>query len=119
MEFYYHDVDQDVLILSADGGLVSDTAEQFVEELGRFVELGCRKLVVDCTRLNYISSYGMGLLVRLHKKLASKGGDVKLAAVAGAVPRVLSMARLNEVFQIFPTVEDARRAFGERPGGVE
>ncbi len=119
MEFYYHDVDRDILILSADGGLVAETADQFVEELGRFVELGCRKLIVDCTRLTYISSHGLGVLVRLHKKLAVKGGDVKLAAVAGAVPRVLSLTRLSEIFQIFPTVEDARRAFGERRGGVE
>ena len=113
MEFYYHDVDQDILILSADGGLVSETAEQFVEELSQFVELGCTKLIVDCTRLTYISSYGLGVLVRLHKKLAAKGGNVKLAAVAGPVPTVLSMSRLNRVFQIFPTVADARGAFRE------
>ena len=111
MELYYHDVDRDVLILSADGGLIADTAEQFVGELGRFVELGCRKLIVDCTRLTYISSYGLGVLVRLHKKLASRGGDVKLAAIAGAIPTLLSMVRLDRVFEIYPTVDEAREAF--------
>ena len=111
MEFYYHDVDKDILILSADGGLIAATAEQFFGELEQFVQLGCRKLIVDCTRLTYISSYGLGVLVRLHKKLASRGGDVKLAAIAGAVPTLLSMVRLDRVFEIYPTVEEARQAF--------
>ena len=111
MEFYYHDVDKDVLILSADGGLIAATADQFVGELDQFVQLGCRKLIVDCTRLTYISSFGLGVLVRLHKKLAARGGDVKLAAVSGAIPTVLSMVRLDRVFEIYPTVDDAREAF--------
>ncbi len=111
MEFYYHDVDKDVLILSADGGLIAATADQFAGELDQLVQLGCRKLIVDCTRLTYISSYGLGVLVRLHKKLASRGGDVKLAAIAGAIPKLLSMVRLDRVFEIYPTVDEAREAF--------
>ena len=38
MEFYYHSVDKDVLVLSADGGLDSHNAEEFVNELGGLVE---------------------------------------------------------------------------------
>jgi hypothetical protein len=34
MEFYYHSVDKDVLILSADGGLNMDNADEFVSETG-------------------------------------------------------------------------------------
>jgi anti-sigma B factor antagonist len=111
MQFYYHDVDGDVLILNADGGLAAVTAEDFVGELERAIELGCRKLIVDCGRLTYISSYGLGVLVRLHKKLAAKGGDVKLANVSGTVPRILSMTRLNKIFEIYENLDDARLAF--------
>ena len=113
MEFYYHDVHKDVLILSADGGLVSHTADQFVDDLDRFIQLGCRKLVVDCTSLTYVSSYGLGVLVRLHKKLAARGGDVKLAAVSGLIPRLLSMTRLDRKFEIYPNVGEALRAYGQ------
>jgi anti-anti-sigma factor len=114
MEFYYHDVDKDVLILNADGGLSAFNADQFVGELERFVELGCRKLIVDCKRLTYISSYGLGVLGRLHKKLAAKGGDVKLANVSGAVPRLLSITHIDRIFDIYPTLEEARLAFREQ-----
>jgi len=62
------------------------TADQFAGELDRFVQLSYRNLIVEGARLTYISSYGLGLLVRLHKILALPGGDVKLAAIAGAIP---------------------------------
>jgi anti-anti-sigma factor len=114
MELYYHDVDEDVLILNADGGLGTFNADEFVGELEKAVDLGCRKLIVDCTRLSYISSYGLGVLIRLHKKLAAKGGDVKLANVSGAVPRILAMVRLDKIFEMYPTLDDARRAFHEQ-----
>ena len=53
----------------------------------------------------------MGVLVRLHKKLAQGGGDVKLAALQGTLANLLSMVRLDRVFEMYPTVEDALRAF--------
>jgi anti-sigma B factor antagonist len=118
MEFYYHDVDGDILILSADGGLIAATADQFVDELDQIIQCGCQKLIVDCTRLTYISSYGLGLLVRLHKKLAVRGGNVKLAAVEGAIPKLLSLTQLDRVFEIYPTVDEARRAFRKGAGPI-
>ena len=120
MEFYYDSVDKDVLILSADGGLLHETAERFVGELEKYVELGVDKLIVDCSRLTTISSYGLGILVSLHGRLAKKGGDVKLAAVSGFVVKVFRKTGLGAHFHIYPTVEEARRAFdagGESGGG--
>ena len=111
MEFFYHDVDKDVLILSADGGLCADTAEQFVDELSRFVDLGMRKLIVDCTRLTYLSSFGMGILVRLHKRLAQKGGNVKLLNPSGKVYDLLQITKLDEVFETFKDEKEALVSF--------
>ena len=112
MEFYYDEVDKDVLVLSVDGGLMHDNADRFVGELEHYIDLGIRKLIVDCAHLNRISSYGLGVLVSLHKRLAGKGGDVKLAGVTGVVGKVIHMTRLGALLDIYPTVEDARQAFG-------
>ena len=113
MEFYYHGVDEDVLILSADGGLDSSNAEQFVEELETLVKAGARKLIVDCAKLSYISSYGVGVLVRLHKKLAAQGGHLKLAVIQSRIVRVLEIVGLTRLFHIYDNVDDARAAFRE------
>ena len=113
MEFYYRGTDKDILILSADGGLNSKNADQFVEELQTLVEAGARKLIVDCTRLSYISSYGVGILIRLHKKLAESGGEVKIASVDSPIIKVLRLLRLESMFEVYANVREAREAFAD------
>jgi anti-anti-sigma factor len=90
---------------------MQQTAERFVGELEHYLELGVDKLIVDCSRLKTISSYGLGILVSLHRRLAKKGGDVKFAAVSGFVGKVFEKTGLGAPFQIYPTVEAARLAF--------
>jgi len=114
MEFYYRGTDKDILILSADGGLNSHNADQFVSELQTLVEAGARKLIVDCTKLSYVSSYGVGILIRLHKKLAEAGGEIKIAAVDSPIIKVLRLLRLDSVFEIYMNTREAREAFGDQ-----
>ena len=102
MELYYHGTDRDVVILSADGGIDSTNAEELVSELGKLVDAGARKLIVDCSRLGFISSYGIAVLVRLHKKLAE---------LESRVARLIELVGLERVFQIYPNVDGARNAF--------
>ena len=111
MEFYYHSTDRDVLVLSADGGLDATNAEQFVGQLEQLIQSGARKLIVDCGRLVYISSYGVAILVRLHNKLAKRGGNVKLACVDSRVARLIEVAGLSRVFEIYENLDVARAAF--------
>ncbi len=117
MEFYYKTVDEDVLILSADGGLDKGTAAQFVGELQKIVESGASKIIVDCTKLNYISLHGLRTLFWLHKKLAGHGGDVKVAAVQGTIAGMVAESRLSNVFQVYPYVDRARTAFQKPAAG--
>ena len=114
MEFYYHELDNSVLILRADGGINADNAHQFVADLEKIVDAGIRKIIVDCGGLDHISSYGIGVLLRVHKRLARHGGDVKLAGIHAGIVRILQIARMDSVFDIYPDVNRARLAFRPR-----
>jgi anti-sigma B factor antagonist len=111
VEFYYHDMDDGLLVLKADGGLNSQTADEFVAKLERLIEAGLRRIIVDCSALDYISSLGIGVLVRLHKRLAAEGGDVKLAGIKSKVIQILSLVHLDSVLDIYPDVNRARLEF--------
>jgi anti-anti-sigma factor len=125
MEFYYDETDKEVLVVSVDGGLFADTSDRFRGEIEGYINLGIRKLIVDCTQLTRISSYGIGTLVTIHKRMAKKGGDVKLASLPGVVGNVIQMTGLTELLQIYPTVQDALAVFAAagtdigRPGEVD
>jgi anti-sigma B factor antagonist len=111
MVFRQDDTDRDVVVLSADARLLFESQQGFVQDLDRYIDLGARKLIVDCTALTRISSYGLGTLTLLHGRLADKGGAVKLASVADVVGKVIDVTGLGSMLPIYPTVQDARRAF--------
>lgn len=117
MEFYPDEIDNDVLIIKADGGLNSSTAEQFVQSIVKLVDAGIKKIIVDCEELDYISSYGLGVLVRLHARMKRDSGDVKIASVGGLLPDILQVTGLSKLFKIYPDVNRARLAF--RPKTAE
>lgn len=111
MEFYYDSTYRDVLVIKADGGLNAHTAQEFVSNLEDLIAAGLSKIVVDCTALSYISSYGLGVLIRLHGKLAKRGGDVKICGVKSTVLGVLQLTKLDQVFGIYPDVSRALLEF--------
>jgi len=115
MEFIADEIDQDVMVLRADGGLNGANADEFVDQLAKLVRGGVRKIIVDCSDLSYISSSGIGTLVLLHRRMSDHGGDVKIAGLTGMVAQVLSLTRMDRLFQIYPDVNRARLAFRPAP----
>ncbi len=116
MELYYDDVDGDVLVIKADGGLNNQTADQFITDIETLVDAGLRKIIVDCSGLEYISSHGLGVLLRLHQRMKPNEGDVKIASAKSALLDVLRLARLDRLLAIFPNVPRARLAFKPKAG---
>jgi len=66
-----------------------------------------RPIVVDMARVSYIDSSGVASLVEAFQGARKAGLAFALAAVSEAAMRVLQLARLDKVFRIHPTVEDA------------
>ncbi len=111
MEICFDDVQDNVLIIKASGKLNSQTADEFVESIGKMVDIRLWNIIVDCSELDHISSYGLGVLIRLHKQMDDKLGDIKIASAKGLIVDVLRLTRLDKLFKIYPDVESARKAF--------
>jgi anti-anti-sigma factor len=109
--FRQDDGDTGVVILSADSRLLFESQQAYVQGLERYIDLGARKLIVDCAALTRISSYALGTLTLLHGRLAGMGGAIKLASVTDVVGKVIDMTGLGSMLPVYPTVADARRAF--------
>ena len=111
MEFYYHEVDNDVLIISADGGIDKHTSKEFVNQILELIEGGVTKIIIDCGKLTYISSWGLGVLLRLHKRAKVAGGEVKIADVHSHIVEIMNLTHLSKIFGIYPDVNRARLEF--------
>lgn len=66
-----------------------------------------RPVFVDLSRVGYIDSSGIASLVEALQRARQTGSPFVLAAVSDAALRVLKLARLDKVFRIFATLDDA------------
>jgi anti-sigma B factor antagonist len=69
-------------------------------------------IIVDLSAVNYIDSSGVASLVEAFQVSRKKGATFALASVSAAAMRVLSLARLDKVFSIHPSVDAALAAKG-------
>jgi anti-sigma B factor antagonist len=113
-DFHYEKIgkNKDILRVVLTGKLDGENSDYLMDCVKDEVLDGSTKLVVDCGRLGYVSSLGLGMLVRIHSRMAKLGGDVKLANVQGTVSKLLGVVGLNRIFNIYATVEDAVAAHG-------
>jgi anti-anti-sigma factor len=74
-------------------------------------ELGARTIVLDLARVTAIDAAGLGLLMFLHTRAASRGCELKLCAPSPQVASVLALTRLDTVLTLdSATGFDSRRA---------
>lgn len=111
METYAQEIDGDLLVLSADGGINRGTATQLVDSVTKLVEAGVRKIIVDFSAVDLITSTGISTLLLLNRSMRNRGAEVKLASMHGMVAQVLQLMRLDKVFEMYPDVNQARLAF--------
>ena len=83
MEVFPVEVDDDVHVLRAEGGIDARTADGLLEQVGRMIDEGATRIVLDCQDLEIVSSAGLAALLRIHTRLRTRGGDVRLAGVRG------------------------------------
>ena len=104
-------VDDDILVLRLHGKLDQKTAPEFNKEVERHFAEGMRKMIIDCTHLGYVSSYGIGVLVGVQAKLRKQGGEIKLATIQSMVADVFKIVHLDKLLNIYGDIEFARESF--------
>ncbi len=67
-------------------------------------------VAVDLSRVTYIDSSGIAALVEGFQSARGKSQHFSLVAVSQPVIAVLELARLDRVFPIFPTLDEAAQS---------
>lgn len=65
------------------------------------------KCIIDISNLRYINSSGIGVLITILTKFRNKGGEVFLLKPSESVQKLLVITKLNAIFQIAKTEEEA------------
>jgi anti-sigma B factor antagonist len=96
-----------VTMLEVSGRVDSTNATQLGEVLSSQIDAGRYQLVLDLSRVQYMSSAGLREMVAALKKVKQYNGDLRIATPSDKVKEVLDLAGLSAIFQIYPTQVDA------------
>ena len=75
------------------------------------IERDHSRIVFDMSRVEFIDSSVIGALVGFMRKARAAGGDVKLAGLTPDLETIFELTRLQRVFQIHGSVDEAVREF--------
>ena len=104
-----------VTLVGFAGSLDSNTSPKAQQALDGMLAAGARKMVVDCTALDYISSAGLRVLLGTTKRLSGAGGGaggaLRLFGLNETVREVFDISGLSTILAVFATEADALKGF--------
>lgn len=97
----------DVLILKLNGRLDITTTQQLEVAINSALEKEQKKILVDCTNLEYISSAGLRTLLAAAKNSKKIDGIISLCCLNKNVKQIFEISGFTAIFDIFDSIENA------------
>jgi len=110
---------RDVTVVNFQDGSILDTAqvEAIGEELYDLVNKGRKKIVLDFTKVQFLSSSALGVLIMLRKKAAAIKGEVAICGLRKELMKVFEITNLTKMFAFAANEETALAHFGMTTAG--
>ena len=100
------------IVIAPSERLDAFSAPELRGEIDRLLADGATQFVLDLSKISFLDSSGMAVLVSLLKRARQAGGDVKLVMpIEEAAQRILKLTKFDRVFDLASNVETALGAF--------
>jgi anti-sigma B factor antagonist len=100
-----------VVVMEVPAVLNHQEGEAFWLELQPLLEIDRPRIVLDCSGLQRVDSAGIEMLLQCIEAAMKRDGDVKLASVSPASAALMELMRVDRLFEIYDTTEEATRSF--------
>ncbi len=107
------DSEGDFAVIHLEGAVDAHTAPQFEEAVQKVIDDGQNKIVVDCEKLSYISSAGLGVFMGFVEELREAGGDIKICGLTEKVKQPFEILGFETLFHLCPDVASSKEKFSE------
>lgn len=101
----------DIAVLKCEGSLDADTVAHFKKITGDLVDRGVIRFVVDGSKMTFVDSMGLGVLISLLRRVKQREGDIKVAALTADVKSIFEITRLHRLFEVCGSTKEAVEKF--------
>ena len=95
------------IVFSHEGAIDLHVSPEIRTSLRELIDEKPKRLVVDLSRVPYVDSSGLAVLIGAKQELENEGGTFMLAGAQQAVRTILESARLDQYFKMVADVDAA------------
>ncbi len=103
---------QDVVVLEPKGKIMGGPdATVLHDQLHEYIKQGKKRVVIDLSKVDWMNSTGLGILISALTTLKRNQGELKLANVTDKIQSLLTITKLVTVFETYDSVDLAASSF--------
>lgn len=110
MEATVETIENITIVLLGAENLDAGNAKEFKRDIMPMLE-GKSRVIFDMSRLKFVDSSGLGVILSCLRQLNSSGGDLKLSGMLKPVRALFELVRMHRIFDIYNTKDEAIAAF--------
>jgi len=99
-------------VLAIEGDIDLHVSPAVTESLNAMIKKKPERIVIDLSRVTYIDSAGIAVLILAMQEVEAYGGKFFLSGLQETLRSIFETSRLERVFRIFPDVDAALAARG-------
>ena len=101
-------------VIEVKGSLVGgEETDELRNAVADFVQQGTKKLIIDLSKVTYLNSTAIGVLVSAHTTFSKNKGHVKVCGINKNINNIFVITKLTLVFDTCETREEAVAGFGK------
>jgi anti-sigma B factor antagonist len=108
-----------ISIIALDGFVDAHTAPNFETAIQTEMDAGHYRIIVDCSKLNYISSAGLGVFMSFYEEVREQNGDIKISGLVPKVRHTFEILGFHDLFEMPDSMDSALASFSSAQSAKE
>lgn len=110
---YTHSSQNQIMTYHLKGRLIGEyDGTAITEAVSNDIANGTSHFILDLRELEHVNSVGLGVMVTLLTKARKAGGELALASPSPIISSMLMITKLNTIFKVFTTLDEAQKTIG-------
>jgi anti-sigma B factor antagonist len=106
-------VENDIVIMNVSGKIMGgEETTMFHGKLHEYIDQNKKNIVVDLSKVDWVNSVGLGMLISALTTVKNSGGRLVLANIT-KIESILTITRLITVFEHYDSRDEAIAAFSK------
>ena len=97
------------LYIELEGEIDHHSVRQMRQRIeAAFEPTDCRSIVFDFSRVTFMDSSGIGMIIGRYKNAVERGGSVAIAGMSTQVERIFQISGLAKIIDSYASMEEAK-----------